>query len=86
VRHREPYEAIGDAGSRLRRPPTVPGALERIMLLDVILKEPDLAWLVTSEEKMPQEARRELRTLLERHLTFLAARPTWTLRVLILPT
>jgi hypothetical protein len=30
----------------------VPRALERIMLLDVILKEPDLVWLATSEEKM----------------------------------
>jgi hypothetical protein len=52
VRHRELYEAIGDAESRLRRPPTVPRALERIMLLDVILTEPDLVWLATSEEKM----------------------------------
>jgi RadC-like JAB domain len=52
VRHRELYEAIGDAESRLRRPPTVPRALERIMLLDVILREPDLVWLATSEEKM----------------------------------
>ena len=51
VRHRELYEAIGDAESRLRRPPTVPRALERIMLLDVILKEPDSSgW--PSEEKM----------------------------------
>ena len=33
-------------------PPTVPRALERIMLLDVILREPDLVWLATSEEKM----------------------------------
>ena len=52
VRHRELYEAVGDAESRLRRPPTVPRALERIMLLDAILREPDLVWLATSEEKM----------------------------------
>ena len=52
VRHRELYEAVGNAESRLRRPPTVPRALERIMLLDVILKEPDLVWLASSEEKM----------------------------------
>ena len=52
VRHRELYEAVGDAESRLRRPPTVPRALERIMLLDVILKEPELIWLASSEEKM----------------------------------
>lgn len=133
VRHRELYEAIGDAESRLRRPPTVPRALERIMLLDAILKEPDNVWLATAEEKtthvsvltgiakdalpqlpMPQgsyetvryfpdqapigihpdgrwiliclltqDVRRELRTFLERHLTFLAALRTWTIRVVI---
>ncbi len=54
VRHRELYDAIGDPESRLRRPPTVPRALERIMLLDVILREPDLVWLATPEEKMAQ--------------------------------
>jgi hypothetical protein len=103
------------------------------MLLDVILKEPDLVWLATSEEKMThvsaftaipkdslpqtttpqgsyepvryfpdqvpigihpdgrwilvclltQDAKRELRTFLERHLMFLTALPTWTLRVVI---
>jgi len=133
VRHRELYEGIGDPESRLRRPPTVPRALERIMLLDVILSEPNLVWLTTSEEKMThvsaftaitkaalpqlttpqgsyepvryfpdqapiglypdgrwilvclltQDARRELRSFLERHLLFLAALPTWTLRVVI---
>lgn len=51
MRHRELYEAIGDPESRLRRPPTVPRALERIMLLDVILREPFPVWLATSEEK-----------------------------------
>lgn len=133
VRHRELYEAIGDPESRLRRPPTVPRALERIMLLDVILQEPDLVWLATPEEKMThvsaftaitkeslpqmttpqgsyepvryfpdhapigihpegrwivvclltQDAKRELRTFLERHLMLLAGLPTWTLRVAI---
>ncbi len=133
VRHRELYEAVGDAESRLRRPPTVPRALERIMLLDVILKEPDLVWLASSEEKMThvsaftaiatdslpqmtppqgsyepvryfpdqapigihpdgrwiliclltQDARRGLQTFLERHLVFLAALPSWTIRVVI---
>jgi hypothetical protein len=103
------------------------------MLLDVIVKEPDLVWLATSEEKMThvsaftaiakdslpqmttpqgsyepvryfsdqapigihpdgrwiliclltQDAKRELRTFLERHLMFLAALPTWTIRVVI---
>jgi hypothetical protein len=52
VRHRELYDAVGDPDSRLRRPPTVPRALERIMLLDVILQEPELVWLTTPEDKM----------------------------------
>src|SRR6185295_2841542 len=34
VRHRAIYEAIGEPDSRLRRPPGVPRALERLMLLD----------------------------------------------------
>ena len=40
VRHRAIYEAIGEPDSRLRRPPGVPRALERLMLLDAILREP----------------------------------------------
>lgn len=133
VRHRELYDAIGDPDSRLRRPPTVPRALERLMLLDVVLAEPDLIWLSTPDEKLAhvsvltsikadalpqaasplgsheparcfpdhapvgihpqgrwvvvclltQDGKRELRTFLERHLAFLAALSTWTLRVAI---
>jgi hypothetical protein len=41
VRHRAIYEAIGDPDSRLRRPPGVPRALERLMLLDAILENPE---------------------------------------------
>ena len=52
VRHRELYEAIGAPESRLRRPPTVPRVLERLMLLDVVLADPDLIWLSTPEEKL----------------------------------
>ena len=32
---------------------------------------------------LTQDAKRELRTFLERHLMFLAALPTWTIRVVI---
>jgi hypothetical protein len=42
---------------------------------------PDGRWIVVC--LMTQDARRELRTFLERHLTFLAALTTWTLRVVI---
>ena len=52
LRHRELYEAIGDPDSRLRRPPAVPRALERLMALDALLREPDLVWLATPDEKV----------------------------------
>jgi len=60
VRHRALYEAIGEPDSRLRRPPAVPRALERLMLLDAILENPEIVWLSTPEEKVA-------------HLTTLAA-------------
>ena len=52
VRHRALYEAIGEPDSRLRRPPAVPRALERLMLLDAILENPQIVWLATPEEKV----------------------------------
>ena len=52
VRHRALYEAIGEPDSRLRRPPAVPRALERLMLLDAILENPQIVWLSTPEEKV----------------------------------
>lgn len=52
VRHRELYEAIGELESRLRRPPVVPRALERLMILDAILENPDMVWLSRAEEKV----------------------------------
>src|SRR5262245_3302558 len=52
VRHRAIYEAIGEPDSRLRRPPSVSRALERLMLLDAILENPDSIWLSSSAEKV----------------------------------
>lgn len=52
VRHRAIYEAIGEPESRLRRPPSVPRALERLMLLDAILENPDSIWMSSSAEKV----------------------------------
>src|SRR5687767_5493461 len=52
VRHRAIYEAIGEADSRLRRPPGVPRALERLMLLDAILENPESIWMSSSAEKV----------------------------------
>jgi hypothetical protein len=51
VRHRAIYEAIGEPDSRLRRPPGVPRALERLMLLDAILENPESIWMSSSDEK-----------------------------------
>jgi len=52
LRHRDLYTAIGEPESRLRRPPAVPRALERLMVLDTILEHPDIVWLATPEEKV----------------------------------
>src|SRR5262245_40539550 len=52
LRHRAIYEAIGEPDSRLRRPPSVPRALERLMLLDAILENPDSIWMSSSAEKI----------------------------------
>jgi hypothetical protein len=52
VRHRAIYEAIGEPDSRLRRPPGVPHALERLMLLDAILENPESIWMSSSTEKL----------------------------------
>jgi hypothetical protein len=51
VRYRAIYEAIGEPDSRLRRPPGVPRALERLMLLDAILENPDSIWMSSPAEK-----------------------------------
>jgi len=52
VRHRAIYDAIGEPDSRLRRPPGVPRALERLMLLDAILENPESIWMSSSAEKV----------------------------------
>ncbi len=45
------YAAIGEADSRLRRPLTLNHAIQRLMVLDAIVEDPDLVWLGTAEEK-----------------------------------
>ena len=52
LRHRPLYDAIGEPDSRLRRPPGVPRALERLMLLDAILENPESIWMSSSAEKI----------------------------------
>jgi hypothetical protein len=60
LRHRAIYEAIGEPDSRLRRPPGVPRALERLMLLDAILENPESIWMSSSTEKLGYLASREI--------------------------
>ena len=45
------YAAIGEADSRLRKPVTLNHAIQRLMVLDAIVEDPDLVWLGTVEEK-----------------------------------
>lgn len=58
LRQRAIYEAIGEPDSGLRRPPSVPRALERLMLLDAILAHPQSIWLASSAEKVEHFAGR----------------------------
>ena len=51
VNQRALYAAIGEADSRLRRPLTLSHAIQRLMVLDAIVEDPDLVWLGTAEEK-----------------------------------
>lgn len=45
------YAAIGEADSRLRKPVTLNRAIQRLMVLDAIVEDPDLVWLGSAEEK-----------------------------------
>ena len=46
------YRAIGEPDSRHRRPVTLARAIERLMVLDGILPEPETSWLATPQEKV----------------------------------
>src|SRR5918995_4535563 len=62
VRHRAIYDAIGEPDSRLRRPPSVPRALERLMLLDAILENADSIWMSSRADKVDHFLRRGIAT------------------------
>ena len=51
VNQRAMYGAIGEADSRFRKPVTLNHAIQRLMVLDAIVEDPDLVWLGTAEEK-----------------------------------
>ena len=51
VNQRALYATIGEADSRLRKPVTLNHAIQRLMVLDAIVEDPDLVWLGTADEK-----------------------------------
>lgn len=51
VNQRALYAAIGEPESGLRRRLTLNRAVQRLMVLDAIVEDPDLVWLATAEDK-----------------------------------
>jgi hypothetical protein len=51
VSQRALYAAIGESDRRLRKLVTLNHAIQRLMVLDAIVEDPDLVWLGTAEEK-----------------------------------
>jgi hypothetical protein len=46
------YRAIGEPDSRLRRPIALARAVERLMVLDAVLADPDVVWLGAERDKV----------------------------------
>ncbi len=51
VTQRALYTAIGEPDSTFRRRMSINRAIQRLMVLDAIVEDPDLVWLATAEEK-----------------------------------
>ena len=51
IHHKGLYAAVGEPDNRNRRRPTIPRTAERLMLLDVVLGEPQIRWLATERDK-----------------------------------
>jgi len=51
VNQRALYAAIGAADSTQRRPLTLNHAIQRLMVLDAIVEDPEMIWLGTAEDK-----------------------------------
>lgn len=51
VNQRALYSAIGEADRTLRRPLTLNNAIQRLMVLDAIVEDPEMIWLGTAEDK-----------------------------------
>jgi hypothetical protein len=52
IHHRALYEAIGEPHTRFRKPTTLARAVERLMLLDAVLANPEITWLATEQDKV----------------------------------
>jgi hypothetical protein len=52
VHHKRLYRDIGEPNNRNRRRLFLGRAVERLMLLDVVLAHPDLTWLATERDKL----------------------------------
>jgi hypothetical protein len=52
IQHQALYRAIGQPHSRYRRPVSARQAIDRVMLLDGIITDPELVWLATEDEKV----------------------------------
>jgi hypothetical protein len=52
VHHKGLYRAMGEPDNRHRRRLTIPRAVERLMLLDIVLEQRDVTWLPTEREKV----------------------------------
>lgn len=52
VHYKGLYRAIGEPNTRLRRPTSIPRAVERLMVLDHLVVRPDTRWLATAREKV----------------------------------
>ena len=52
IHHYALYEAIGEPNSRYRRPVPAARIVERLMLLDTVLANPELTWLSSEGEKV----------------------------------
>jgi hypothetical protein len=52
IHHKPLYRAIGEPNNRHRKPTTLPRAIERLMVLDAVLADPDRNWLATEQDKL----------------------------------
>jgi hypothetical protein len=52
VHHKSLYRAIGEPDNRHRRAATLSRAIQRLMVLDVVVSQPRLPWLATESEKV----------------------------------